>query len=94
MEIPPNVNRSKMQLMEQEFRDLTHKVDDIHRILLGSEHDKEVGILHRIKNTETRIKSLEDWKSKITYVAFGMSIPATYGVFDIIKTILSSFGKL
>jgi hypothetical protein len=35
--------------MEQEFHELKNKVDEIHRILLGNEHEQEVGIHSRVK---------------------------------------------
>lgn len=79
--------------MEKEFHDLKSKVDEIHRILLGSEHEQEVGIHSRVKKNEVEIKSLQEWKARITYFAYGMIVPASYGVFDIIKSILLTIGK-
>lgn len=78
--------------MEREFHELKEKVDEIHRILLGSEHEQEVGIHSRVRKNEAEIKSLQDWKARITYFAYGMIVPASYGVFDIIKSLLQSLG--
>ena len=77
----------------KEFHDLKNKVDDIHRLLLGSEHEKEVGILHRIRKNEDKIDAFEQWKARITYFAYGMIVPASYGVIDFVKSIISAFGK-
>lgn len=73
----------------KEFHSLTEKVNDIHRILIGTAEEKEVGIVSRVRKTEVDINDLKDWKQKITYFAMGMVIPASYGVFDIIKTIIT-----
>ena len=75
--------------MEKEFHELKGKVDEIHRMLLGSEHDTEVGLLHRIKTNEKDIKAIYAWKEKLTYFAYGMILPASYGLFDIGKAIVS-----
>jgi hypothetical protein len=79
--------------MEKEFHDLKSKVDEIHRILLGSEHEQEVGIHSRVKRNEVEIKSLQEWKARITYFAYGMVVPASYGIFDIIKSILLTISR-
>lgn len=79
--------------MEKEFHELKAKVDDIHRLLLGSEHEEDVGILYRIRKSEADIKAFQDWKARITYFAYGMIVPASYGVFDVVKSILQAFGK-
>ncbi len=80
-------------IMEKEFHELKNKVDEIHRILLGNEHEQEVGIHSRVKRNEVEIKALQEWKQRITYFAYGMVIPASYGVFDVIKSILQVIGK-
>lgn len=79
--------------MEKEFHELKEKVDEIHRILLGSEHEQEVGIHSRVRKNEAEIKALQDWKARITYFAYGMIVPASYGVFDIIKSVLMAISK-
>lgn len=79
--------------MEREFHDLKMKVDDIHRMLIGTEHDEEVGILSRLKANEKDMRDIKDWKARITYFAYGMIVPASYGVFDVIKTVISAFGQ-
>jgi hypothetical protein len=79
--------------MEKEFHELKAKVDDIHRLLLGSEHEEDVGILYRIRKNEADIKSFQDWKARITYFAYGMIVPASYGVFDVVKSIVNVLGK-
>ena len=79
-------------IMEKEFHELKNKVDDIHRMLLGSEHEQEVGLLHRLKENEKSIKALFEWREKVTWFAYGMTIPATYGMFDIIKAIIQRIG--
>ena len=53
------MNTLTMSAEQNEFHDLKNKVDEIHRLLLGSEHEKEVGILHRIRKNEDKIDALE-----------------------------------
>ena len=79
--------------MEKEFHELKAKVDDIHRLLLGLEHEEDVGILYRIRKNEADIQNFKDWKARITYFAYGMIVPASYGVFDVVKSILQAIGK-
>lgn len=80
-------------VMEKEFHELKNKVDDIHRLLLGSEHEEDVGILYRIRKNEADIKGFQDWKARITYFAYGMIVPASYGVFDVVRSILQAMDK-
>ena len=87
------MNTLTMSAEQNEFHDLKNKVDEIHRLLLGSEHEKEVGILHRIRKNEDKIDAFEQWKARITYFAYGMIVPASYGVIDFVKSIISAFGK-
>ena len=79
--------------MEKEFHELKNKVDDIHRLLLGSEHEEDVGILYRIRKNEADIKGFQNWKARITYFAYGMIVPASYGVFDVVRSILQAMDK-
>jgi hypothetical protein len=79
--------------IEKELHELKNKVDEIHRILLGNEHEQEVGIHSRVKKNEVEIKAIQEWKQRITYFAYGMIIPASYGVFDVVKSILQVIGK-
>jgi len=79
--------------MEKEFHELKNKVDDIHRLLLGPEHEEDVGILYRIRKNEADIKGFQNWKARITYFAYGMIVPASYGVFDVVKSILQAMDK-
>ena len=80
-------------VMEKEFHELKNKVDDIHRFLFGSEHEEDVGILYRIRKNEADIKGFQDWKARITYFAYGMIVPASYGVFDVVRSILQAMDK-
>lgn len=52
------------KLMQKEFHELKSKVDDIHRILLGNDHEQEIGMLPRLKNLEYDVKSLKDLQIK------------------------------
>lgn len=75
--------------MEKQFNELTHKVDEIHRLLIGSEHEQEVGILFRIRKNEADMKSIQNWKEKITYFAYGAVIPTCWGMVDILRYLKS-----
>jgi hypothetical protein len=46
-----------------------------------------------VKKNEVEIKAIQEWKQRITYFAYGMIIPASYGVFDVVKSILQVIGK-
>ena len=87
------MNTLTMSAEQNEFHDLKNKVDEIHRLLLGSEHEKEVGILHRIRKNEDEIDDIKQWKARITYFAYGMIVPASYGVIDVFKSIITALGK-
>lgn len=87
------MNTLTMSAEQNEFHDLKNKVDEIHRLLLGSEHEKEVGILHRIRKNEDEIDDIKQWKARITYFAYGMIVPASYGVIDVVKSIITALGK-
>lgn len=77
-----------MEKIEQEIADLKEMVKDLHRLLVGHEHDEAVGLLHWKKESEKRITTLEKFKDKIIWVGIGMSIPGGLGVFKIVEYLL------
>ena len=80
--------------MEQKaFNDLIHKVDEIHRTLLGSEHEKDIGVLARVQELEKEVDKLKQWRHNITYFAYGAVIPASYGMYDIIREAINHLAK-
>ena len=77
------------EINEKEFHSLVAQVNDIHQMLIGTSEEKEVGLVSRVRKTEADISEIKDWKQRVTYFAMGMVVPASYGVFDIIKTIIT-----
>lgn len=74
--------------------DVNSKVTDILHLLKGNDLDKEGSMVIRLKEQEQdiqavndRVEKLEKWKDRIVWMIAGMSIPAGYGVVEIITAI-------
>ena len=86
-------------MQSQQDNDVAHKVDLLFRAVLG---DKQVdpddeGMRGRINDIEKRMKNFETLrdrlKDRITYLIIGLSIPAGFGISEILSIIAKAISK-
>lgn len=80
---------TEMQHLESQVKEVDKKVTSILGLLKGNELDKEdKGMIGVQNNHEERLSSLEKIKDRGMYFLIGLSIPAGWGVIDILQKIL------
>lgn len=73
---------------DQEVAEIKQMVKDIHHVVIGSEHDKDSGLLKRVKDLESDVEGLQKFNNKLVWVAIGMTIPAVYGLGEFLSKLL------
>lgn len=71
--------------LEKQMQDIRNMVVDIHRVVLGSEHEKDLGLLSRVRELEERIIKVDMILKRAKWVMIGMAIPASWGIRDLIE---------
>ena len=80
----------QMETLKKELQQVNEKLNNIIILLNGHEMDADSGgIVHKVNNNDIRITNLEKFKDRAVYAALGASIPAGWGLIDIITTILN-----
>ena len=80
----------EIQRLEQQVETVDNKVDSILSILRGNDMNKDDrGMIGRQNEHERRINALEKLKDRSMWFLIGLSIPAGWGMVDIIGKILS-----
>lgn len=83
-------NNKEVDAIRKELDQVNGKLAEIIALLTGHAMDADSGgIVHRVNTNDTRIANLEKFKDRAVYVALGASIPAGWGLIDIITTILN-----
>lgn len=72
---------------DHQINEIMHKINEIHRLIVGSEHDKDTGLLSRVKDLESRVDSIQDTIVKSKWFLIGVGFFAGWGIIDIIKII-------
>jgi len=85
-------SQKEIQSMQRDLKDLKENVHAILALLRGNEIDKDdKGHLGIVNDHENRISKLEKLKDKAIYILIGMSIPAGFGIANIIGWIVEHF---
>jgi hypothetical protein len=74
--------------LEKQMSEIKGMVMDIHRVVLGSEHEKDLGLLSRVKELEQKVDKLENTMKKIKWIAIGWALPASVGVLEFLRAII------
>ena len=78
-----------LKKIENEMSVVGIKVSGVLSLLKGNELDKgDNGMLGELADMRVRLDKLEKFNTKVIYVALGMSLPASYGVLQIIQNII------
>ncbi len=78
-----------VQHLERQVAEVDTKVSSILQLLKGNDLDKDDrGMIGMQTNHEERLTSLEKIKDRLVYFCLGISIPAGWGIIDIIQKII------
>lgn len=80
---------AEIQQLEKQVEMIDRKVSSILEIVKGNEWDREDrGMIGEINNHEQRLTSLEKLRDRFVWFLIGLSIPAGWGLVDIIQNIV------
>lgn len=83
-----DMNEDEIRKLQRELNAVNDKLNSILTLLKGHELDTEAtGLVHKINLTEVRLMTLEKAKDRITYFAIGATVPATWGIIDLVREI-------
>jgi hypothetical protein len=81
---------TEIQKLEIQVENVDNKVSSILSILRGNDINKEDrGMIGRQFDHERRLARLEKLKDKVLWFFVGLSIPASWGVIDIIQKLIA-----
>jgi hypothetical protein len=84
------VTREEIQALRKSIYDLTTKTDSILSILQGQELDEnDHGMIGKTNDMGKRLSRLERFKDRATWLIIGMSIPAGYGITEVLSWVLT-----
>jgi hypothetical protein len=79
-----------MIIAMQEVDELKKKLDEVLSLLRGNILDKnDQGFIGSVNDLINRVSSLEKWKDRIVWMFIGMGIPASIGVMEILRKLLT-----
>jgi hypothetical protein len=80
---------SDIQQLERQVGGIDKKVSSILVLLKGHEMDNDdKGMIGELKDHEKRLEALEKMKDRLVYFLIGLSIPAGWGLIDIIQSVI------
>lgn len=79
-----------MNIAMVEVDELKKKLDEVLSLLRGNILDKtDQGFIGSVNDLEKRVTGLEKWKDRIVWMFIGMGIPASIGVVEILRKLLT-----
>lgn len=78
---------SDKSYFDSKFKSLREEVEHINRGLYGDGRNGQNGLIYKDQDKEKRIKSLEEDRSRVRWIAFGFGM-AAIGVFKFIVFII------
>jgi hypothetical protein len=79
-----------MILAMTEIDELKKKLDEVLSLLRGNTLDKtDQGFIGVVNELEKRVTTLEKWKDRIVWMFIGMGIPASVGIMEILRKLLT-----
>ena len=79
----------QLKHLENQMNELGRKLDHVYRLIAGEEFNEESSMIHRLKDVDSRIEKLEDFKRRIIYGLAGATIPALYGTSKFFEAIIN-----
>lgn len=78
----------EIEKLSDKIDTVSNKVDKMYQLMIGHELDESSGYVSKIKALEHQVNDLVEFKKRIIWIGFGMSIPTGLGVFKIIEYVL------
>jgi len=79
----------EMKYLEKQVSDVDLKVSSILSLLKGNDLDhSDKGLIGDINEHDKRLSSLEKMRDRFIWFTIGLAIPASWGIFDIVKNII------
>lgn len=82
---------NELQELKKDLAEIAHSVHSILTLLKGNDLDTANGMVEKLHACDMRLARVEDFITKIKWVAIGATIPAGVGILEILKVI---FGGL
>jgi hypothetical protein len=82
------MEKSLMEKMQDDIHELKALVEKLYAVIAGHELDRESGLVHQVKDHETRITDLEEKVKKAFWIAIG-ALPAGFGFSEFIRAIIT-----
>ncbi|MBO9658327.1 MAG: hypothetical protein J7527_05835 [Chitinophagaceae bacterium] len=80
---------NEMQHIQEQFKQIDSKLNSITVLLKGHEFDKnDNGMVGQLNEQNDRIDKLEKLVDKGKWFLYGLAVPASWGVIDIIQKIV------
>jgi hypothetical protein len=81
----------KMETLKKELELVNKQLNSILTLLKGHELDNEEGgMVGQVHGIDKRLVKIETFKDRVIYVAIGVSIPASWGIIDIISKVITA----
>lgn len=74
-------------MTEPQIAEMNRMITQIYHVVIGSEHDKEIGLLKRVKDLEDETDKLNKFIDRTKWVVVGMAMPASWGIIQLLVTI-------
>ena len=73
-----------MGVEEKDMQELKKMISEIYYVVVGSEHDKDNGLIERVKCLEIEQEKQKNFINRIIWFVVGMGAPAGWGVVEIL----------
>lgn len=74
--------------VSKQLEEIKVMVKAVYELVVGNEHEKENGLLERVKELETQSATFKKYIDRLTFTAIGMGFPASWGLIDIIQKVV------
>lgn len=84
------VTKAEIHRLDENIQTVDRKVSSILSILSGNELDKEdKGLIGTLNHLDERVSKLEKFKDRAMWFVIGLSVPAGFGIADIVTRIFT-----
>lgn len=74
--------------IEGKIENMAMMIREIHHVVIGSEHDKESGLLERVRHLESTTEYQGKVINNAKWLIIGLSAPASWGVIQFLINII------
>lgn len=74
--------------IQGKIENMATMIREIHHVVIGSEHDKNSGLLERVRRLESKTDNQDKLINKAKWLIIGMSAPASWGIIQFLINII------